>query len=238
MDLKEIDFIDIKECSEISEKIVSLNHLWLKEQKIFWKEKHPDIFHTLGLPIYQSTNNIEVYFEQAYLFNKTLYKYFELLYEKLKNKLSDIIGEKAFYDFNLAIPGFHIFKYNSNEVIKGGCPHFDLQFLNLKAYQYSPIDIANVYTFILPLQLPNSGANLKIWDFHYNEVGRQFQNTDFDLLNSRKSMVHNYSIGKIVIKSGLYCHQIGETNNVENGDMRITLQGHCFKMNEKLYLYW
>jgi len=237
MILKKNKLLNTDECKRVHEDVVSLKKYWIAERKDFWNKDTKNELFLLGLPMYQSTDNFKLYFESLKQANKILYLHFGWLYKILIEFASGYIHNSISLNPQYSYPGFHIFIYNEAK-IKCGSPHFDLQHLRLADAINAKINYSDSFTIILPITLPALGSSLVVWDFHFEEIQRQYKNEDSTILKSRDSLKHEYTVGEVIIISGLYCHQINSINCVTKEESRITLQCHCTFVNNQWILYW
>ena len=155
-------------------------------------------FFTLGAAAY--LDGPEEYPQLAKTGNQILSTRFNLLYKRLTGVLEEHF-QKPVLMGSEALPGFHIFGYSPG---KEASVHVDTpheRVLRFKELQYS-----TTFSFTVPLELPHSGGGLHIWD------------TD------GIPQYHEYQLGRLYMHSGKELHQIA--NTVQEGELRITLQGH------------
>ena len=119
---------------------------------------------------------------------------------------------------SLALPGFHI--YEPHMVFKQSIAHIhqDLQFKRLFGQNEAN---ENTFTFTLPITAPE-GSGLNFFT---------------DSKSFKVESFVPYQPGVLVLHSGLKTHQA--VINCYEGDLeRVTFQGHGFKRDGKLTLYW
>jgi hypothetical protein len=114
-----------------------------------------------------------------------------------------------------ALPGFHIHLAHPVFTQLVASKHRDLQFQLV--FPGRTIDASQVFTFTLPLSLPE-GAGLNLW------VDGQ-------------AHFHPYRLGQLTLHSGLLPHQAVLFPGASQPP-RIMLQGHALVQGDALLLYW
>jgi hypothetical protein len=200
-----------------------------------------DFFCTLGIAAYQNTQNIESYFSKTKKLNPTLWNNFESIYIKIKIVFEELFGCKVLYPaYKLSLPGFHIFEIGRKECFYGGSPHFDLSFKNIPFIQdNTSTNYPEHYSFTIPLQLPNSGSGLNIWELELSEFTSTMSEEDkLKICNEKNKSFIEYHLGEMVLFNGYNYHQIAAVNQIIRSDRRITMQGHLVKCNNNFLIYW
>ena len=195
--------------------------------KIYWLRRHAKVpFYTLGLASYlDKFGNLQELSEFPYTDdnikreNQLLLHYFGELYQLVKECLTQLLQvDVTFQMQSLALPGFHI--YEPHVIFKQSIAHIhkDLQF---KALFKQDEANENTFSFTLPITVPE-GSGLNFFS---------------DKRPQKVEAFVAYQPGVMVLHSGLKTHQ-AVINCYEDDVERITLQGHGFRHNKRLTLYW
>ena len=135
----------------------------------------------------------------------------ELIYTPVLETIKEMFGigvnEVSYYE-DLPLPGFHIYRGNDIGLTTTRPYHTDN---NLRFYK-PEADRNNIYSFAIPIILPECGACLD-W-----------------LGDSSEYFIHNYELGVMSMWHGMVKHRIGAKPPTDED--RITLQGHVY-VNEK-----
>ncbi len=229
-------FLTPEECAQISEKVLSLESYW--EPRI-----GPYQFATLGCAAYLDAGKAgqsfkeTAYAEKSAKLNPVMKEMFQELYQRVQSYFSKLLDAEVYYDDAYSYPGFHLFKFEGNEVAKDSPAdraHFDYQFAQVfpdfaKA-QSMPI------TFTLPIGEPSGGSSLEMWDLRPEGHAEIFYE-HVEYARTHPSKTVHYSIGRMVSHDGLNLHAIGRVQPGAVG-RRMTLQGHAFKTEKGWLLYW
>ena len=100
------------------------------------------------------------------------------------------------------------------------------------------IDFNHPLSFTLALRLPASGGGITLWDLTYEEVKRLSHSEIEQLAITKQRHVHPYTVGTLLLHSGLIVHQIAPGTNLQPDDERITLQGHALLCQGSWQLHW
>ncbi len=171
--------------------------------------------------------------------NPILWDNFESLYDRLVFSLEKELREPVHWAQEKAFPGFHIFENSYvNSLSSAQSAHFDRQ--------YEPLDWgqirqtwknARTLSFTLPLRLPASGAGLMIWNVLLQDVLQMnHQAARNHVRLAEKEPVH-YEVGKLICHDGHYLHMIRPWRGKPE-EHRITLQGHCIRVDGTWLCYW
>jgi len=161
-------------------------------------------FHTLGASAY--LDDIGDYIAAANAQRQWMLDTFKDAYDVIGTALSGVVPERnlttVLQPF-AAAPGFHIFEHDA----MGYEPskHLDLPFQRV----LWPEPFSNPFTFTVLLEQPEAGAGSDWWA----------------TLDSHDPTRVIYELGAIYIHDGLTPHAIAPLL-IENGEYRITLQGH------------
>lgn len=228
-EIAERRFLELDECIEARRRIMQLRQNWTKRSEFG--------FFTFGTAAYlDATASREEYFAKARYTNRLLSSSFSDLHEGVRAFLCDTLGAVAEYSDDYALPGFHVFQSNGEEIRNDNLAeraHFDLQFLAAMP-EYN--DEATL-SFTLPIEEPSGGASLAVWSLNYHDaLSRNISARDFAARTNHERI--EYRRGYIVMHDGLSLHAIGTSSIKAPSGFRITLQGHGILRNRKWLLYW
>lgn len=194
-------------------------------------ESEGDLYGANEVPIGQ-------YEQQLARSNPVLRKHFEPLYQKVMEALEDNLQARVRFSEGKALPGFHIFEYApENARAASHVAHFDRQ--------YEPLDwkepihrLKNTtLSFTLPLRLPQSGGGLFVWEVLLDEILKMDDHLVRPYLKKVRPKLIKYEVGQLIIHPGHALHMISPWQS-EPDEQRITLQGHCIKLNGGWEAYW
>ena len=225
------DFLTPKECAEISQKVLSLEKHW--EPRL-----GPYQFATLGCAAYLDAGETETaYAQKSSTVNPIMRETFQEIYERLRLYFGRILDAEAFYDEAYSYPGFHLFKFEGNEIAQDNPAdraHFDYQFARIfpdwAKTQRMPL------TFTLPIEEPSTGSSLEMWDLRpegHAEIN--YEHKEFARTHPSKTVP--YAMGRVFTHDGLNLHAMGKIPTGARG-RRMTLQGHAFQTEKGWLLYW
>lgn len=216
-----VKLLDSEQANDICLQLHSLKSSWTK------RNQGASNFYTFGRCIYldmaQDGVSYRDYLKMSEFSNRLLDTYFSFLYKIIFDSAELIIGSKISLASAAAHPGFHIFDRESLSKVGNSLPHLDLQHMRFK-WPRKRVS-SKVYSFTLPLDLPEAGAGLDIW---LNGFG---QHTDHPT-------VYAYKIGELFIQEGLVYHRISNSFSLKQCDRRITLQGHLINQGDFWEAYW
>lgn len=231
--ISEYDFLTENECEHTRDTVMNLKEYWINRANNLFP------FYTLGAASYLDTNKEDSssYYQSVSRYNPILENHFSSIYEKLREKLSEIFHMPIIYDTSQALPGFHIFLANKFFENTIASTHFDLQFKPLK-WDYQQIDYENPISFTCPVALPYSPAGIYYWNITKKDAKGLSHGELEKLKNSKEKLFFPYSKGKLVLHRGLILHQIAPCKEIKPTDERITLQGHGLVCDGKMRIYW
>jgi hypothetical protein len=213
----------------------------------FWTQVHEStLFFTLGVASYiefcRPGDAAARYREKALQFNPLLSEYFSGMMENLRSTLQRQLGEPVAFAEGLARPGFHIWLTEAIPTQPTASVHFDLQYQGHGWPAYGEADYERPISFTLPVRLPAGGGGMNIWNLNYREVEElSASGVPVDIHELREGREHEhyaYGLGRLVLHSGHFLHQIAPVEQVVPGDERITLQGHALRCGGRWLLYW
>lgn len=214
---REFQMLDARECDKIVNMVMDLHPFWdrLSEKYSYFK---------LGASSYiDARENADGYVKKCKEVNDILANCFSGLYDAINAELASIFNDE-FRQLDIgAVPGFHIFVANSDQILGEMAPrHLDLQHLDLPWNGDIPL-IDDIVSFTLPIAIPSRGTGLWIWED---------EGWDSDFYFNR------YRRGRLFIHSGKFWHQADIPFGMLMGEKRITLQGHCVRFNGIWHTYF
>ena len=187
---------------QVVDSVLKLRNLWESRSLDF-------PFFTLGKSAYLD-GNTEEYFKGARKLNPVLMKTFHPLYKRVANVLGNDLGERTFFKFNVALPGFHIFPSDEKLLSVSGNWHIDNPHVALELGQ------VDTSAFTVPVMLPISGGGMDSEDGY-----------------------HPYTVGEMIMHDGKQLHRIASYKKYKQGEYRITLQGHIVRNDRgNLIMFW
>lgn len=229
-----IDLLTPSECQRACSLIQHLRQFWLKQDASL-------PFYSLGTASYfhdPTSNPIEQYNSLIKCYSPLLWQNFSWLYQKLADTLASQLSAPICYPEHLALPGFHIFLAHKYFEQLNPPIHRDLQYRMHQWETTKATDYTETISFTLAIKLPQAGAGMNIWDLHHDEVDLMSPAEIESLVQSQKKYFFSYELGKLVLHSGHFIHQIASAKNIQKDDERITLQGHGFLTQGTWNLYW
>jgi hypothetical protein len=234
--IQEHDLLTSQECAQISEKIISLESYW--EPRL-----GPYQFATLGCAAYLDAGKAgeslagTAYADKSRALNPILKETFADIYERVRLYFCGLLQDEAYYDEAYSYPGFHLFKFEGNEIAQDNPSeraHFDYQFAQI--FPDFAKSLTMPITFTLPIQDPSSGSSLEMWDLRpegHAEI--DYEHIPFARTHPSKNLP--YTVGRIFSHDGLNLHAMGRIP-IGTVGRRMTLQGHVFKTEKGWLLYW
>ena len=174
--------------------------------------------------------------------NALLAETFGWLYERLTRSLAAMTGSETVLADRLCWPGFHIFE-ESGLSSAGGQIHIDLQYLQLAKIFPEVARAELVLSLTLPIMLPGVGGGLNVWSVRAGSSAALQANRGVPG-KCWPDLPHEfipYAVGSLYVHSGHYYHQIAGTTSstrLTDDQWRVTLQGHGYVVDNRLYLYW
>lgn len=229
----DIEMLTLEECEQVQAEVLKLRQWWIPRNP-------PLPFYTLGAASYidAAARGSAHYRMLAGSNNPILASTFAWLQQRLCEAMGKALGEPFDFTPGLALPGFHIFlahpAFAEEDVASA---HWDLQFRQIDWLPEDEPDFTAPLSFTLPVSLPQSGAGLNIWEVSHEEAGMLSTQDRERRRQQLHCQYHPYEIGRMVLHSGLYLHQIAPMG-VLPGENRITYQGHALRFAGRWRLYW
>jgi hypothetical protein len=201
----------------------------------------------LGNTLYQFKNFNE-YSKASIQTNKLLKTNFSFMYDKVLFNLSKELNCQVEYNDHLSLPGFQIYSYDDvHNKMPARKWHYDDEKLG---FPIRPVD----YDVTLTILIENPGkvtydyfpCTHSLYSENKTYVCEQHvhlscnvecQNPNCKLTDDKIQRIE-YDVGMMIITKDRYLHRIGPTDFYDKSKQRITLQGHGYFKNNKLYLHW
>ena len=218
--LREIAVLHADSCANLAEKVLNMGRYWINRNG----------FYTLGAATYQ--DDPLAYPAVANMSNPILFEAFSRLYREVLGYLSDALDTQVQLPTGgagIALPGFHIFDHQTADMV--GHPHIDEPYtrVDLSAYDWD-----KPFSFTLPICLPACGGGLDVW---WNFTGEDIDNfIGHSLLP--KPEYEEYKLGHLYLHDGLTPHRIANPAPIQEGEFRITLQGHGVHTPDGAMIYF
>jgi hypothetical protein len=178
--------------------------------------------------------------------NAMLRSNFPLLYDHILAYFQEKYPQwRVKYRPTAPLPGFHIFRTEKNGWFSWPVAslHVDRQYQHVDFKPSEKPDYKNTISFTIPLQIPEGGTGLHIWDATSEQRPWYATLGGPGLawwLNTKRHTYIDYAVpGQIVEHNGNKFHMISPTDAEATKD-RITVQGHGVytKKSNTLWLYW
>ena len=204
----------------LASSIKDVRDIWTHESVYWGKERSEKPIYFLGSPIYAAKSDPGLYKK---LRNKTDKFLIDHTSNLLKRTLELI---SKFYECPIieqlddtSLPGFHVLHKEKPHSEKYTY-HQDKDYLEYYAdfNVAKPYQFDNFYSFIVPIEVPKSGATL---DFKIEDQSFSFK----------------YEVGHAYIWKADVWHKIGDVA-LNGDDYRITFQGHFIIDADKILYYW
>jgi hypothetical protein len=233
------------ECNQWVARILDLRPHWLRYQ-----ERLPC---TLGASAYDLNTGQDAvvnYIKHRNVYNPILLREFKPLYDRLLVCLGSLFSQGCRLNDKLGYPTFHVSEADSIPSTRGERhSHFDAFFHNdfyAAKLGVSPgsIPALSQFSFTLPLRMPSGGGGLYVWDFSFSDYlrakddGRDEPPHEMAESAAKERVTVTYEEGVVVVHKGLLLHQIMPVEDVQDGDMRITMQGHAVFTSDCYDIFW
>lgn len=185
----------------------------VKRLKPYWIPRGG--FYTIGASTY--LDDPAVYPALAQYTNLATAQFWGVLYDKILTALPvGYCPTRGVHKEGTALIGAHIFTPETNGV--QGNPHIDEPYERIDwGQKYS-----NPFSFTLALEMPKAGGGMDYWP--------DATDADIEWYNERGELPPHehlrYEAGFLYVHDGLTPHRIANCGDMEEGEHRITLQGH------------
>ena len=194
----------------------------VKSLRSLWKQRLPNLpFYTLGAAVYldvQRDKSMHRYLKMAANLNSVIAANFLPLLEEVDNVLEKELRCKTQYEPKYGIPGFHIFEQHAEFEVNGGVWHIDTPQNELGLPDNDPI------SFTVAVELPLHGGGMYMRESNYCPI----EEVEYIA----------YKVGEMILHDGKVIHRIAPVIEMQENDMRITLQGHGVKVHDKYVIFW
>ena len=221
------------ECKQIAGSLIGMKNVW--------QHRYGDIFFSVGALSYADTEGH--YIDNIKKYNAILENNFMWAYNKIREYYQKNIEKPIRYWTQepnpKALPGFHIFQnakiLNQN---KWSAPiHTD----NPEQRHAWHSEIVDIFTFTISIKSPRAESGLRFWmdTEKLDNMPTLFDECSIEEQNTLKeeAVYIPYRIGYIYEHTGDLYHQIATEGNFNEGEMRITLQGHLAESEDFIVIY-
>lgn len=231
--LQSYPLLTADECAQVAATVHALRPHWIQ------RNPAAPVF-TLGVASYidAAKDAGGSYHEPAYDRNAVLAANFSWLYRRLLDWLTSHLGERVVFRPSCALPGFHVYLWSPVLDQWEASVHQDLQYEFLDWDPSEAPDFRQPLSFTLAIALPQHGGGLNVWDVSHEELEGLSPDERHRKIHLARMQYHPYQVGHLAIHSGHKVHQIARTKKEQEGDQRITLQGHGIRCTGGWQLYW
>lgn len=212
------------------------------ELRVHWTSRHPDYpVYSLGAAAYLDGPALGYagYREAAARLNPLLTSAFGWLHERLRERVSHVVGAPAHFDDRTARPGFHVYLSDTARPQPVASMHYDMQYDQIDWTGWGTPDRSQQLSLTVALALPASGGGLLVWNINRLDVERMSaDDRRAHMAANRHARYHAYTVGHLAIHSGHQLHQIASTKDVRADDRRITMQAHALPVDGHWLVYW
>ena len=179
------------------------------------------------------------YMAEARRTNPILSARFGWLFERLRAKVSEMIGAEAGYEDQLALPGFHVLLHEPARSSSTASVHFDQQYELIDWSMWGHADYERQLSMTLAVVLPASGGGLLVWNVNRMDLMKIPKDARQAHREANRTPEYQaYGIGRLVVHSGHQLHQAASTLNPRPTDRRVTLQAHAVPVDGRWIIYW
>lgn len=199
---------------------------------LYWTPRHPDLpSFTVGAAAYLDipTDGVRQYYTRATRARRALHRELGWIYDKLTAAIEAALGAPAAITTQYAPPGFHIFQWHPRLGELSPKVHFDLQHEHLDWRTSPNMDPDRRFSFTVPITIPAAGAGLYVWPITH---GQAVPDAPPD------ATYHAYRVGDLFLHDGFHLHQIAADRPMNEGEERVTFQGHGVLDDGVWQLYW
>jgi hypothetical protein len=223
------DFLNQEEVIEVREKVHELKPYWrhikdfpIAKSVMLLSKQNPELYksaenqHFLGDSLYviEKLEQINWDIQEEINFN------FSPLYDRLQKVIEEVSGMPAEYIPSMAVPGFHVF--HGQQRPHPFEWHIDTTICRFDGV-YKP---ENVYSFLCLIESPQDAAGLEYKD-----------STDWDSHEDLETKIFTYDLGTLFLWKGDRIHRM-KRFAMNEGESRITLQGHFVVHKGKALIHW
>ena len=178
---------------------------------------------TIGAPLYCNRHRFQLYTERARATNGLMYETYRWLYDRVADLFEGRYACPVSFVEELAIPGFHLIAYGRAGRFEGGGWHFDQLAQQVPYFAKRATETEGILNFTLPLAVPSGGTGMDIVD---------------ETAGNPTEVRLPYRPGVILFNECELRHRIAASICREDGECRLTLQGHGVRIHGRLLLFW
>jgi hypothetical protein len=222
-------FLTTEECEDIIRTVYALQQ--------HWEQRNVAMF-TLGTASYLDGFNKQEYVEKSMKSNVMMRQHFQPLLDKVLLYFKSKTTSTVVFRDNAALPGFHVFDCNKIFSMPVASVHRDMQWQMLTYKKGEDIDMQNMLSFTLAIELPPGGGGLYTFEQQVSPLVTLFIPRGIVSSFAPKTKIE-YKQGFMVTHNGQMDHMIAPCEMSRN-KKRITLQGHGVyeKNSDTWFLYW
>ncbi len=166
-----LEILNDEQADVVVKLVEKLEKVWIR------REVEPIDFFTIGACTYMDgVADIERYHEHRKIMNPLLISHFNWLYDVVIDKFSQMLGPMRVVE-ELGHPGFHVFGHKPDQTSHPICVeafqkpsaslHFDHQYEEHMNYwnTFDEVNFKEVLSFTLPVELPQTGGGLWLWNW-------------------------------------------------------------------------
>ena len=198
------DLLTIEECDAITTRVGELEEYWVNRNS----------FYTLGASTY--LDDPHAYPAIANVFNQMIEANFKGTLTRLATAISNHKKSPVVFKKGTGLPSFHIFDNQANGLV--GSLHIDEPYERIDWGQ----KVTDPFSFTVLVEEPEDGAGLEYWP---NTTDADIAAYEVDHTLPEPEYL-DYTLGKLYIHNGLVPHRIANTGDLNEGEFRVTLQGH------------
>lgn len=174
---------------------------------------------TIGAPLYRNRERRDFYTARARATNRLLCTTYPDLYDRVAGLFERRYGLPAVFVDELAVPGFHLMRYEQAGHFEGGGWHYDQLAWQVPHFVEHSDEVHGVLNFTLPLVVPSGG-------------------TGMDLVDGDAAAHVPYRPGELLFNECEVLHRIGPTHCLRPMERRLTFQGHGVLFRGQVLLFW
>ena len=206
-----------EQCAVFAKQVLDARDLWTDR----------GLFDTLGATTYQDA--VDQYPAIADHMNEALWERFAVLYLETYRQLADVLKMGVCpHPQGVGYMGFHVFDSRVGDTC--GHPHVDEPHDRIAW----PFEWAHPFSFTLPLALPEGGGGMDMWP--------ELTDSQLDAYMAEGELPEHehlaYQVGVLYLHTGAVPHRIANPCPIEEGEFRITLQGHGVVTADGFVLYF
>lgn len=232
-----VPVLDGAGCLDVVDRLLAVADQWTERRAL---EDQIHVFHTLGAATY--LDSAEIYATAALSANPVIRDNFGDLLDKVCGAIAEISGHPARLSEGLALPGFHIFRGDHRAppgLMYGGTVHMDRP----HDRHTFPFEIEGTLSITLAICMPDCGAGTYFWPdipeamLIGPKAPHMMAPEQYAWFDGNKRYIA-YSIGEMVLHDGLTVHQVANPGRTEDGEYRISLQGHGVLGDGRWHLFF